>query len=303
MFFFFYLSLAQAYPPTAYCVAESHGPIHVPSHMLSLYQFESICHNQLSGSFELFILVASSLQQNAHCSPPPPYPLCPFCLHTVFFFVHCNRFPTSCSALVLGCLLVIIASLASHFCSLYPSCWVPCSSILSCETITISHVCLFAQALIFTLDFIPPLLFALIAFSPSLAIIPCCASSNFHKFFTFCFPFLFALCAINAILIATSSKFPLYIPSLPSSCPFLLIMIFFLLLTQKPCLPISQPVLTKAFATFGTLCPHGPAISTLQSATILLTGFNFLPSFWSPLLFCWHAYYNCLSVSLVARTY
>lgn len=109
----------------------------------------------------------------------------PFCPHAVVY-PHCDCLVVP--ALVLGCLLVIIATLAAIFLASTSLAVSLAHFVLSCEALTISLVCELARALVFTLVFYT--IFALCPYSflspPPLAIIPCCASSTFHKLFTLC---------------------------------------------------------------------------------------------------------------------
>lgn len=62
----------------------------------------------------------------------------------------------------------------------------------------------------------------------------------------------------------------------------------------------------KDLLPLSALCPHGSlllAINGPQSATLLFTGLALLPSVCSPLTFCCHDYYSCLTVPLAKKTY
>lgn len=143
----------------------------------------------------LLIGLPSSLlgQQHAHWFPPALFPFCPFCLHTVFLFSA-----TACLLVVRpspGMLAGYNCLFSCHFLSLYLSCCFTCSFILSCEAITISLVCLFAQALVFTLVFRQSLLFGLIAFSPLTGCYPSLCQQCLPP--TFCFRPHFPLCPVS----------------------------------------------------------------------------------------------------------
>lgn len=89
----------------------------------------------------------------------------------------------------MGCLLVIIASLAAIFLASTSLAVSPCSFILSYGAITVSLVCSFARAPVFTLFFMHSLLFALTALSPlSLAFCPLMCRQYLRKTFLPDFP-------------------------------------------------------------------------------------------------------------------
>lgn len=50
----------QTPPHTSHFVLKPHALLYVPSHMLLLHLFDSICHNWLSGSFEPFSIIQLS---------------------------------------------------------------------------------------------------------------------------------------------------------------------------------------------------------------------------------------------------